>query len=240
MFQRFAALVLAFLTVCGAAPAVDADMSGAVADVFDVSRARAPRPGEWLEFRAAFRVDPLEHSLSPERGEVAPSGRTPRWITGGDNDEFVFFAPHFEPDRVWRVVPLRIEIREVMENGCNVVMTFAGHRHELFMPKPEAREAEADFYYDADGSADGGGVVRIGDHEYEVEEMRRGSERYGLIRWTSGEVPFGIVRFATTDVDLALIGMGMGRAPDFPLEDQAEITPPLGLLYYPVSGADVP
>lgn len=230
--MRTLAAAALMISLLGAAHAVEADMSGAVADAFAVAQAPQPRPGEWLEYRVAFPVDPLEHSLSPGQGEVAPSGRTPMRITGGDEGELVFFVPHFEPERVWRVAPLRLEVREVEADGCNVVMTFAGRSHELFMPKAAGGGDGPDFYYDREESADARGEVRIGEHGYEVEETRRISERYGLVRWTSAEVPFGIVRFATPDVDMALVGMGIGRAPDFPLEVRAEIEPPLGLLYY--------
>lgn len=230
---RFGAVIVAVaVLLCGMVGAVDADLSGAVADVFAAAQAPQPKPGEWLEYRVAFPVDPLEHSLSPNRGEVAPTGRAPMRITGGDAGELVFFVPHFEPERVWRVVPLRLEIREVEADGCNVVMTFAGRSHELFMKKNVDGGDGPDFYYDREESADARAEVRIGEHAYEVEEARRISERYGLVRWTSGEVPFGVVRFATPDIDMALVGMGIGRAPEFPLELRSEIEPPLGLLYY--------
>lgn len=220
-----------FVAWCAGAPALEADLSGAVTDAFDVARAPQPKPGEWLEYRVAFPVDPLEHSLSPDRGETAPSGRTPMRIGGGDEGEYVFFVPHFEPERMWRVAPLRLEVREVEADGCNVVMTFAGRSHELFMKKDAGGGDGPDFYYDSEESADARREARIGEHNYEVEEVRRISERYGLVRWTSPEVPFGIVRFATPDLDMALVGMGIGRAPDFPLELRSEIEPPLGLLY---------
>ncbi len=236
MRSTFFAILLVGLLI-PAVFAVEVDASGGVADVFDPARARAPRPGEWLEFRLAFRADPLEHSLSPERGEIAPTARQPRRITGEDG-EYEFFVPHFEPERVWRVVPLRIEVREVEENGCNVVMTFAGQTNTFFMAKKGgtddagAPEPETDWFYDEDLSADLTRTARIGDHSYEVEETRREAERHGFVRWFNEEIPFGIVRFATPDLDIALVGMGMGRAPAFPLEGTGEVQPPLGLLYF--------
>ncbi|MCD8350139.1 MAG: hypothetical protein LUC93_05950 [Planctomycetaceae bacterium] len=227
---------LLFACLIPFASAVDADASGSVPDVFDPSRARAPRPGEWLEFRLAFRADPLEHSLSPDRGEIAPTARQPQRITR-DDGEFEFFVPHFEPERVWRVVPLRIEVREVEESGCNVVITFAGRTSTFFMAKggPAGTDEPGlatDWFYDSDLSNDLTRTARIGDHSYEVEETRREAERHGFVRWFNEEIPFGIVRFATPDLDMALVGMGMGRAPAFPLEGGEAVEPPLGLLYY--------
>lgn len=225
------AVLLLLMMAGGVAGAVESGLSGVVADVFDAGRARMPKPGEWLEYRVAFLADPLEHGLRPDRGETVLSGRRPMRVTGGENEEFVFFVPHFESDRVWRVAPLRLEVREVTDGGCNVVTTFAGESHEFFLARGDGA-GEAAFDYDADASSDGVVTVRLGERDYEVEETRRVSERYGLVRRFSEEVPFGVVRFATPDVDLALVGMGMGRAPDFPLEAPAEIVPALGLLYY--------
>ncbi|MCD8139127.1 MAG: hypothetical protein LUE17_05010, partial [Planctomycetaceae bacterium] len=206
---------LLFACFLPVASAMDVDASGGVADVFDPSRARPPRPGEWLEFRLAFRADPLEHSLSPDRGEIAPTARQPQRITR-EGGEYEFFVPHFEPDRVWRVVPLRIEVREVEENGCNVVMTFAGRSATFFMARKggpagvDEPQPETDWFYDPDLSHDTTRTARIGDHTYEVEETRRESERHGFVRWFNREIPFGILRFATPDLDIALVGMGMG------------------------------
>lgn len=198
-------------------------------DAFDFALAVRPRPGDWMEYHIAFPADPLESRLRPENGIAArPSGRAPETVGGGgvDYDALARLEPVFDPPETWVTVPVRIQIREVFEDGCNAEVTFAGETRAVRLGA--AREARAEFRYDAGGEAEK--ALRIGGREYAVSEVRREGSDYGFVRWFSTEIPFGTVRFATEHVDMQIVGFGRGAPPEFPIHPEEEIAPPLGSL----------
>lgn len=223
-------LALALVLLGGVVFAGEPNLGPALPDnMFDIAAARAPVPGEWIEYRVAFPVDPLESSLrtDPEvrvldddGGEVVDLG-----------EGYEIYKPSFDPPETWKVVPLRVEVREVTDAGCNVILTFAGTSHPLFLARDDGG-ADAEFRYGRPDAESGGRQsVRVGDGTVEVETVTRSGEGYGFARWFSREVPFGVIRFATPDVDLLMVGTGRGRPPDFPLTVEVEVQPPLGRLY---------
>lgn len=207
------ALFLSAAALCGAEE-LPAPMSMAgpnLSDVFDASQMAKARPGDWFEYRVAYPGDPLESRLS----------------SPGDASAI---QTMFDLPPEWRVVPVRIEIREVFPDGCNAEITFGdtGERATTRL-SGTSDGAHASFQYD--GGAATEQTVRIGGKEYIVQERRRSGSGYGFVRWTSVEIPFGVIRFATEHVDMQLVGMGRGSAPDFPLPPEDEVAPPLGSLY---------
>ncbi len=198
-----------------------------LADVFDFSQATKPRPGDWLEYLVAFPADPLESSLRNAAGPLP----APPSADAADPDPGApaQFQPVFEPPTTWRIVPVRLQIREVDDDGCNAELTFAGQTVPVRLDA-SPREAQAEFTYDAGGEAER--VVRIGGAEYRVREVRRTGSGYGFVRWFSAEIPFGTVRFATGHVDVQLVATGRGAPPDeFPSRSASGIAPALGSLY---------
>ncbi len=242
-FLRIALFLLLALPASAAEDALAPPESIAgptVADPFDFSRAVKPRPGDWLEYRIAFPVDPLENSLraDPAPTQGAPAAPPPvvpvvpapgeAGAPGAAAPDLTRLRPAFDPPAAWRTVPLRLAIREVDENGCNAELRFAGATLSLHLPA-SGGEAEAAFHYDSGEETER--TVRIGGTEYAVEEVRRAGSGYGFVRWFSPELPFGTVRFATKDVDMLLVGFGRGAAPDFPLRSPDGAAPALGSLY---------
>ena len=207
-----------------------------LADVFDFSQSPRPRPGDWLEYHLAFPVDPLENSLrtdpAPIPGiDVSPSA--PADATNADDgavdfNSLALLQPLFEPPAAWRTVPVRLEIREVDDEGCNAEITFANGTRPIRL-SASGRGAQAEFHYDAGAEADK--QIRVGGNDYTVHEVRRTGSGYGFVRWFSPEIPFGTVRFATEHIDVQLVGVGRGTPPDFPLRPAAAIAPALGILY---------
>lgn len=182
-----------------------------LSDVFDVSQMAKARPGDWLEYRVAFPGDPLESRLA------LPEGVPP-------------VQPVFDLPPEWRAVPVRIEIREVFADGCNAEITFGDTGEQATTRLSGTAEgAHASFQYDAGEATER--TVRIGGTEYIVQERRRSGSGYGFVRWVAAEIPFGVVRFATEYVDMQLVGMGRGSAPDFPLRPEDAIEPALGSLF---------
>lgn len=201
-------------------------------DVFDFSQAIKPRPGDWLEYHIAFPVDPLENSLSPNPAPtpgVAAAPAAPPPASGEADDSLPpAVQPAFDLAPAWRTVPLRLEIREVDDSGCNAELTFGGETVSLRLPA-SGDAAEGSFHY-GDG-AETERQTRIGGATYTVREIRRTGSGYGFVRWFSREIPFGTVRFATEDADLRLVGFGRGVPPDFPLRPADEASPAPGILY---------
>lgn len=235
MRKRLPALFAVVLCVSGlvaAADAVPADKANGnplPTNFFAAARARKPVPGEWIEYRVGFPVDPLENSLRPDPAVlpgVGTSGSAVEMLDG-----YEIYKPAFEPEVSWRVLPLRLEIRQVTPDGCNAILTFEGSSHQFFLPM-ESDEAEGELYYDAPKEGDDRSIfVKMGGEEYEVEVIRRSGDGYGFVRYFSPEVPFGVFRFATGDVDLVMVGCGRGRPPAFPLAGDIPIDPPLGRLF---------
>lgn len=215
--------VLFLLLLAFTMPAHASDSALGVPDVFDPSVAKAVTAGQWLEYRVAYQVDPLENSLStkpllPEdAGTVDP-------VTG------VPMRPAYEPAPVWRVLPLRLEVRRVEENGIQVVMRFEDQVQDLFIVSKRGGEP-ADFHYEAPQPEEKTYFHSVGTNRYDVAVTRRHSPGYGFVRWASPDLPFGLARFATENLDLILVGMGEGDAPEFPLADTAVVLPPPGHLY---------
>ena len=105
-----------------------------------VPGAKAPRPGEWLEYVVSFPLDPLEQSIRAsiipgsddnERTQTHETRPTPRTATPN---------PSFDPPIEWGSYPLRLEILSTTREGCNAIMTFNDLRHEVFLPLAPPRD----------------------------------------------------------------------------------------------------
>lgn len=195
--------------------------------------ARPPRPGEWLEYRLSFPVDPLENSL---RSDPAPIQEDSLRRRGREQtvevDGETFLKPSFEPAIAWRTLPLRLEITAVDSLGFDAYMTFAGQRQPFRFPIKGALPG-SEFHYDQPQEPEQQGVFSIGGVDYEATATSRRTDRYGFVRLAGEEPPFGLFRFASEHVDLILVGMGQGMPPPFPLELEKAIAPPPGYLYEP-------
>lgn len=221
MLRIIALLTLACLAHPAMCPGED------VPDVFDPAGARRPTPGDWLEYRIAFPADPLENSLRTDPATVSPTA-TASDAAGEDTGQFLAVAPEFEAAAIWRVLPLRMEILAVNDDGTEVLLTFAGLSRKVLFPFGGLETA--DYHYEAPQEPERRETVLVNGVAMEVDVTRRIAETYGFIRYFSPDVPFGIVRFATDDIDLVLVGLGQNPPPAFPLEaDMAH--PPLGRLY---------
>lgn len=230
--KRLKTLLLLGLFVAFAGMAAGGDAAD-FTDAFDFSSATKPRPGDWAEYLVAFPADPLERELSGDAGGDSADGpgavverdasAPPEEI---DFDALMEIEPVFEPAERWTTVPVRLNIREVDDAGCNAEITFAGVTNTVRL---DAGGERAEFSYDAGGDAERS--LRIGGREYAVRELRREGPGYGFVRWFSPEIPFGTVRFATGQVDMQLVGFGRGTPPDFPVRPEDEVEPALGALY---------
>lgn len=218
--MRIPSLLPLLFLAASACLAADGD-PGAAAALLDPASFRRPRAGEWLEYRLAYPVDPLENSLSPEPIPPPPSA-------GGGDDAFV--PPRFEAPEAWRVLPLRIEVLKVENDRLRVRMTFAGTSREVDLDLSADRQ-RSEFHYDPPQPATIVGVHEIDGEEYSVQTIRRRDGRHGFARMTSREAPFGLIRFATANIDLVLVGLGQGHPPDFPLPLRGGVHPPPGLFY---------
>ncbi len=232
----FALFLAGFLLVSGSVAAGDLPGVGngadapALLDFFDASRAPKPLPGQWIEYRLGFPVDPLESSLRPDPELASSVGDPKETVDVGDGHEM--YKPSFDPGVAWRVLPLRIEVRQVTPEGCTVLFTFDGDGHQLFLPVENGEERK-ELRYDAPkAGVDRSFFIKMGSGEYEVEMIRRTGNGYGFVRYFCPDVPFGVFRFATRDVDLVLVGFGQGRPPEFPIPVDPPIQPPVGQLYH--------
>lgn len=186
---------------------------------------RAPRPGEWMEYLVAFPVDPLENSLRPDPAAPPRNGDREPGV-----DDWAFIEPVFEPEIAWRVLPLRLETREVDAEGFNAVLTFGGATRRVRILFADG-EPRAEFHYEDPQPQPAVETVRLGEDEIRVETVRRRAERHGFARQSNSELPFGLFRFASEDLDLVLVAAGWGRPPDFPARSPAPVDPPPGMFY---------
>jgi hypothetical protein len=231
----FFVAALAFPAHGADAPLPESVAGAEFADIFDFSQATKPRPGDWLEYLIAFPADPLESSLASslaDNAAGAPPGNSPADSLPADSPGGSGSAAPFQllldPPVQWRIMPVRLHIREVDDAGCNAEITFADGVWPVRLDAAP-QEARAAFHYDEGGETER--RVRVGGNEYAVTEVRRGGSGYGFVRWFSTEIPFGMVRFATEQVDLQLVGLGRGAPPDFPIRLESGIAPALGGLY---------
>lgn len=218
--------VLASLSFGGELPALPAN-------AFDVSRAKKPGPGDWLEYRIAFPVDPLENSLSPN--PAATPLREGGAVLDIDGDTTVFIPePSFEPSVAWRAVPLRLEIQDVLGGGCAAAVRFANETVRVSIPF-FVEPPKVEFRYDpVPGDAvPERATVDLNGAPLPVEVIRRTGDGGGFVRYFSPEVPFGVVRFATENVDMILVGSGNGAPPPFPLDTSDMTIHPLPGLLHP-------
>lgn len=209
------------------------EMPVSVTDSFNLLEGRPLREGDWLEYRIAFPVDPLENSLSPNRiaphddGHIPMDAAFPGVPSGSDRST----QPAFKPPAAWRVLPLRVEVMLVEEEGCRIHLTLNGLAGDVFLPLRRP-ESPSPFRYEAPQAEDATGIHIFGDTEYPVQIIRRQDPRGGFVRLSNPDLPFGLARFATDNVDLSLVGMGKGAPPGFPLpETEVHLVPAPGLLY---------
>ncbi len=242
---RILALLIVLTAPAVSFPAAALDAEPGVLDLFDPEAAAKPQAGQWLEYRVAFPVDPMENALSgkplaplikeePVRIQIAPQNDQKKGK--GNDPEYYIVQPDFDPPVSWRVLPLRLEIRQIGIEGIQILLTLAGASHTVTIDHASDSALDryiAKFYYDPPQPEDVTLSYRLGDSDYEITVVRRHHDLHGFVRWYSPLVPFGVVRYATADVDLALVAMGEGKAPDFlPDEVIAErLQPPPGLLY---------
>lgn len=197
------------------------------------SNARPPRPGEWMEYRIAFPVDPLENSLRPDPAPLPQldiDGDGIEVVTGLEGEQYI--KPSFDQQIAWRVLPLRLEVTAADSLGFVAVLRFEKAAKTVRFPIRQGN-AKAHFFYDGPQPDDEEVSVLLDSGQYNAVATSRVSENYGFVRWAGDDAPFGLFRFATGDVDLILVGMGSGPAPEFPLAVEAPISPPPGLLYRP-------
>lgn len=203
-----------------------------VASLFHVT-ARPPRPGEWMEYRIAFPVDPLENSL---RSDSAPfpqlnvDDKGFEVVTGLDGEQYI--KPSFTQQTAWRVLPLRLEVTAADPLGFVAVLRFEKANKIARFPISRG-QAKANFFFDGPQPKDEKISVILDSGQYNALSISRIGENYGFVRWAGEDAPFGLFRFASENVDLVLVGMGAGPAPEFPLPVQTSISPPPGMLYRP-------
>ncbi len=230
-------LLVGASAICSAAEqvansALAAALPGAVA-------ARPLRPGEWLEYLISYPADPLEYSLQNiESAPPPPAPAEPEGETAGGTDESayteeIYFEPSFEPPVVWHSVPLRLEVRAVEEDSVQVWMTLDSSSADVRIPLAPDPTGNADVFYDEPQPPVTTDQYRVGDKPFAVQVVRRHAPNLGFVRLSSPDLPFGLARFATNTVDIALVGMGEGDPPAFPLPHPDNLTPAPGALYRP-------
>ncbi len=227
MVFSLAMVVSATLWAPGPAAAADAILNS----LFDPGSAVAPRPGDWFDYLVAYPVDPLENSLRSEPLSAPAGNRTQTLDELSPDEEYFFFVPNFEPETAWKSVPLRLELREVEDDGINAIVTFAGKSHPTRLVKPDPNGDRPEFPFDPPQPEPERLEVTVGAATLTVDAVHRVHDEYGFVRWTAPEVPFGLVRFAGENLDMILIDFGRGTAPDFPQTPRAAPSPPLGALY---------
>lgn len=224
-----ALLLLATGARAGAVEAAQIPAAG-VALLLHVT-AKPPAPGQWIEYRLAFPVDPLENSLRPDplpQPHVGAGGIPPGGAVEVDGEFYI--RPSFEPATAWQVLPLRLEIQTVDSLGFTAVLLFEDGRQPLHFPI-ETGDARGEFHYDADREQNRAVTVRLDNGEYQALATVRRAGEYGYARIAGDDAPFGLFRFANENVDLVLVGMGTGTPPPFPLNPTEPVTPPPGLFY---------
>lgn len=215
--------IMSLLAATALQAAVAAEIPG-TGDLFDVSAARRPRPGEWLEYLVSYPVDPLENRLDPN--PVPPPGADAGFAVV---PEF-FTRPDFEPAVAWRGLPLRLVVLGSDDEAVRARLYFGDRQQDIALPL-RSSGPKAGFIYDFPAPDPEWRQFRLNNLYYEVRFERRRAGDSGFARLTSPELPFGLARFATPDVDVVLVGMGEGEAPEFPLAAADPVEPPLGLFY---------
>ena len=109
-----------------------------------LSGSKPPRAGEWFEYIVAFPLDPLEHAIRQSINSK-PSLQGKDGIPSdppSSPDEAITKEPYvppppdpeFDPQLIWMTMPLRLEILQTSDTGCQAMMTYAGLRHEVHIP----------------------------------------------------------------------------------------------------------
>ncbi|MDR0361795.1 MAG: hypothetical protein LBJ46_03785 [Planctomycetota bacterium] len=222
-----------------------------VAAFGDASEIRKiPAPGDWIEYRIAFPVDPLEDAIRDTLGEAADNA-TGGMTNGEPRDMRALgydagFSPNFRPKQRWTVMPLRLEIKAVREGGLDVLASYPGFAHESFLPLdrsalPLPFVPGGDDALAGHASANPDAVVEkdftrllhaVGSRKYPVSLERCDDPGNGFVRLVSDDLPFGMARFASPHCDLALVAMGSFPAPEFPVSGVV-IEPPPGEFFDP-------
>lgn len=204
-----------------------------VAALFNVV-ARPPKPGDWMEYRIAFPVDPLENSLSPSPAPLPMAEDHAEQLehvaeVGGE----FYIKPSFEPPSAWRVLPLRLEVTMVDSLGLEAILRFEKETRIVHLPIDNDRP-KSEFFYDPPQPEESQEQITLDSGTYNAVKTTRIEENYGFVRIAGTDAPFGLFRFATENVDLILVGMGNGMGPVFPLRVESPIVPAPGRLYRPV------
>ncbi|MDR1612208.1 MAG: hypothetical protein LBT97_05420 [Planctomycetota bacterium] len=205
---------------------------------------KIPAVGDWLEYRLAFPVDPLEDSIrrdigsGEEEAESSSAAPTPGESDGGGDgaskSSAHLFEPRFQPETRWNAMPLRLEILGAEPDAVRVMLTLPGFAHETSVPL--GGMAGTGVRHSEIGMA----AIRdrqerrhtVGRREYPVFMERLDDPEKGYIRLVSSELPFGFARFASPHCDLILVDMGGFPAPAFPVQD-VPVAPPPGKLFPP-------
>lgn len=217
--MRYAILAFLFFPLCAAGETGNLPP-------FDGTLGHRPRPGDWLEYRVAFRADPLESRLAPDPAEKTAGQPRP------DGDPETPGQPSFEAPEIWRTLPLRLEIVEIADDGMTANMTFAGLVRATFIPFVNSGP-RGEFRYDEPQPPPERTTCRVDGFTYEAEVLRRHGDSSGFARMTSPDLPFGLARFATPDVDFALVATGSGQPPAFPAQGGEDLVPAPGRFYRP-------
>ncbi len=230
-------LLVGASAICSAAEQVaNSALAAALPGAVD---ARPLRPGEWLEYLISYPADPLEHSLRTMESAPpppAPSEQDPDNPDGEEEPAYadeIYIEPSFEPPLVWHSVPLRLEVRAVEPESVRVWMTLDTSSAEVAIPLAPAPTGNAEVFYDEPQPPVRTDQYRVGDTPFAVQVLERHAPGLGFVRLSSPDLPFGLARFATNTVDIALIGMGEGDPPAFPLPRPDNLTPAPGALYRP-------
>lgn len=136
-----------------------------------------PKAGEWYEYVVAYPLDPMETAIreiidrskpiitGTSGSAVAMTKSTAEGVLV-DTQPANETEPVFDPEPVWFAMPLRLEILRVDPNGCQVMLTYAGRRDEVFLPL--ARNGSSS---ENESDAAAAGPTVVGDNPKEEEEL---------------------------------------------------------------------